>query len=106
MKVDIVPTSYRAIIENNYLKIFISAKWVEKNSINKSRERQVKECVHKRCENETDGENLYLVDEAIKKVAMRMQFTEAEEGVWALRMKCCNVLKSAGFESLHVENRS
>lgn len=41
----IVPTSFKASIENGDLEIFIAAEWIEAYSINEVTEQQVQECI-------------------------------------------------------------
>lgn len=59
----------------------------------------------KKCKRKTDGEQLYLVYEAVEEIAMHIKLTEVEAGVWTLRREYFNALKSAGFGRLHVEKR-
>lgn len=72
LKEDIGPTSHKETIEDDGLHIFISAGWIEGNSIDEITGRQLQQCVDQRYKHETDGEQLYLLDEAVKEVFMRM----------------------------------
>lgn len=103
LKEDIIPTSYRASIEDDDLEIFLAAEWIETSSIDEITERQVQLCVEERCNHKADGGHLFLINLAVKNVAMDMQMIESNKRVWTLRRDYCNALRNAGYGDLHIK---
>lgn len=100
LKEEIVPTSYRASIEDDDLRTFITAGWIEANSIDELTERQIQECVESRCHRPIDGEKLYMLEQAVRGVSMQMNITDAEDRVWTLHREYCSALRKAGYGDL------
>lgn len=59
LKEEIVPASCRASIDDDDLKIFISAGCIESSSIDELTEPQIEQCLERRCKTETTGKKLY-----------------------------------------------
>lgn len=57
----------------------------------------------KRRKHNKNGEELYLINEAVKGVSIRMQIIEAAGMVWILRGDYCSALRNAGFRDLHID---
>lgn len=96
-KEEIFATSYKASIEDDDLEIFIAAGWIEASSVDEIAERQIVQCIEERCKREVNGEQLYLVDQAVKNVVMNTNIAEAEDRVWSLTRDYRNALRSAGY---------
>lgn len=60
---------------------------------------QVRKYVFRRSEKAKKGENLYLINEAISKLLMKMSVTEGEDRIWSLHGDYLEVLRTAGFLS-------
>lgn len=56
LKKDIIPTSSKASIEDDDLKIFIADERIEASSTNETTERQTQQCVEEWCKHEVRGE--------------------------------------------------
>lgn len=92
--------SYKSSIEDADLRIFVDARWVEASNVDAITEMQIRQCVADRCHRVLDGEHLYVIEEVVKKVSMKMQIYEAEDRVWTLHRDYLIVLRSAGYEEL------
>lgn len=66
LKEYLIPTSYRASIEDDGLRIFVAARRVEWPSIDELTQRLVQQCIDNRCKRKDRGEQLYLVDQAAR----------------------------------------
>lgn len=77
-----LPKSYMAAIDNVDLEIFLAAEWIEASSIDEIREQQVQQCVEERCKRKTEGDQLYLIEEAVRSVAMDTHIVDAMDRVW------------------------
>lgn len=102
IKEALIPTSLNAFIEDEDHQIFILAGWLETLSVDETAERQIKECVDETCKQKVNGEHLYLIDEAVRRVNMRMHIMEAVKIVWTVRREYGNALRSVGFGDLHI----
>lgn len=71
LKEEVIATSLRVSMENENLKIFIAAGWIEAPSLDEVTERQIEHCIEERCSRSLTGEKLYLVDRAVKNRASR-----------------------------------
>lgn len=92
--------SYKSSIENADLNIFIAAGWVSAATIDHITELQIRQCIEDRCHRVLDGEHLHIIEDAVKKVAMKMQIFEAEDRVWTMHRDYLTCLRSAGYEEL------
>lgn len=81
LKAEIVPASYRASIEDEDLKTFIAAGWIEDISINEIKEFQIQQCVDARCKCNVNRQRLYLIEQAVRGVSMQMDIVDAEARV-------------------------
>lgn len=97
---NLTATSYRASIDDSDLRIFLTAGWVEATDISSITEEQLRECVKKRSVREVGGEQLHIVEEAVKDVKMNLSIAEAEDRVWTLHRKYLQTLEGAGFSDL------
>lgn len=79
------------------MRIFEAAGWVDCASIDELTEKQIQQCVDDRCKQEVTGEQLYLVDLAIRNVSMKMHILEAEDRIWTLRREYFIALRTAGY---------
>lgn len=102
LKEEIVPTSYRASIENEDLRTFIGTGWVEANFTDELTERQIQQCVDDRCKRKANGEQLYLIEQTIRGVSMHIHIVDAEDRVWTLHRGYCSALQKAGYADLQV----
>lgn len=101
---DIIPTSYRACIEDVDLEIFLAAGWIKAPSIDQLTEAQIRQCIDERRKKGVNGEQLYLVDQAVRSVSMNMNIEDAEDRVWSLRRDYANTLRAAGYSNI-IEER-
>lgn len=76
LKEDIIPTSLRALIEDDDLIICIAAGWINATSLEKITEKQIEECVDERCNRETTGEQLCMENQAVRNVSMNLNIVE------------------------------
>lgn len=84
LKEDIVPTSYRASKEDDDLKKFISAGWMEATSIVEISKCQIHQCVDEGCKRKVNGVQLYLIDQATRGGSMHVHMVDEEDRVWTL----------------------
>lgn len=89
LKEDIIPTSYRTCIKEDDFRTIFAAGWIETNSIEKLTERPIEQCVEERCKCKDNGEQLYLIDQAGKKVARQMHIVVPEGLLWTLQREYC-----------------
>lgn len=73
--------SFRASIEDIDLQIFIAAVWIDADSIAKITEAQIRGYPLSCCENDEEGENVYLINEAVSRVTMMVGITDAKDRV-------------------------
>lgn len=92
LKEEIVPTSYRASIQVEDRKTFIAAGCIEANSIDKLSERKIQQWVKDKCKRKVDGEQLYLVEKAIRGVNMQMHLLDGDDRVWTRHKEYCGSL--------------
>lgn len=98
LKEEVVPTSYHASIVDEDLDTFIVAGWIEAKDLEDLTERQIQECVEKRCERKTNGEKLYLIEQSIKGVNMQMH-------IMRLRNECGRCIGSVVFSEEELDMR-
>lgn len=94
------PTSYRASIDDEDLKIFITANWISASSVDEITEEELQKCVHSRAVREISENQLSLINLVVRDVKMNMNILEAEDRVWSLHRHYNCVLKNAGFADL------
>lgn len=92
--------SYKVSIENADLRLFIAAGWIQAPSIENITEMQIRKCIQDRGYLLLDDEHLYLIDEAIWPLDMKINIMEAEDRVWTLHRDYLSLLKRAGYEEL------
>lgn len=96
----VVPFSLRASIDDADLRIFIAAGWITAQTIDSITEQQLMDCVSKRCERDENGEDLYLITEATRKVSIEMRIVESEDRIWSLHRNDLIALENAGYGHL------
>lgn len=96
----IIPALYEACIENNDLRLFIAAGWVEVPSIIELIEAQIQKCIERRRIKDMNGEQLYLVDKAVRSVSMNMNIDNAENKGRSLKRAYANSLRAARFVNI------
>lgn len=94
----------KASINDTDVQTFIAAGWVSVAEIREITEEQLCACVELRCERQESGENLYLINEAVEKVVMKMQMLDVKDLVWSLHRDYLSALRHASFAEL-VEER-
>lgn len=77
------------------MKIFIAAGCVEAPSISELTKAQIQKCIEGRCKKDANGDQLYLVDQAIRSVSKIMNIIDAENRVGSLRRDYTNTLRAA-----------
>ena len=98
--VNVTPTSYKACIDDSHLKIFLTAKWVEAETLEAITEEMLKECVKARSSHEPQGYELGKIDNIVRDVKMNMKMDDAEDRVWTLHHTYITVLEAAGMTDL------
>ncbi|CDF33359.1 unnamed protein product [Chondrus crispus] len=98
--VHITPTSYRASIDDSYLRIFLTAKWIKAESLEAISEEQIRECVKEKASYKLEEYELDRIDNLVKDVKMDMSLKEAEDRVWSLHLRYLEVLEAAGLADL------
>lgn len=78
LKDEVVPTSYRASIEDENLETFIADVWIEAKDLEEISERQTQEFVEESCKRKINGVQLYLIEDAIKVVSLQKYITNAK----------------------------
>lgn len=67
------------------LRTLLAIGWIKASSIREISEKQIEECLLKRCQKDENGENLYLInDVVVSKVEMKMHILEAEDSILSL----------------------
>lgn len=89
-------------IRDKNLETSIVAEWIEASSIDKISEIQVQQCVEGRCEHETTGEQLYLIDWAVKNVTEDVEIIGVNDSAWTLRRKYCNAPRNERYGVVHI----
>lgn len=69
-------------MEDANLNIFKTAGWLRAITVEVIIEEQLSEGIKQKCPCQKDGKNLYLVDEAVNRVAMKLHILEAQVRVW------------------------
>lgn len=82
------------------MKILIAAEWIEVQSTDEYTEHQIRQCVEDRGVRDVTGEQLYLVDQAARTVAINMNIIEAEDGIRSLKSDYTDFLQAAGYAHL------
>lgn len=77
----------------------IAAEWSKANTIGKITDEQFIECIKQRCVRQENGENLYLVQNAVKKVLMKMRILGAQDRVWSLHQNYGLAMEAAEYGS-------
>lgn len=95
-KEEVVPTFYTASIEDEDLKTFQAAEWVEANFIDKITERQIQQCVEGQWKRKWNGEQLYMIDQETSGVCIHMHIVDAKSRMCTLRRKYCSALRKTG----------
>lgn len=72
-------TSIKASVEDVGLEIFVAAGWIKANQTKGITEDQIISCIKKKCLRQDNSVSLYLLDEAIKKIAIKMHILEARD---------------------------
>lgn len=98
--VDITPASYRASIIDEDLEIFVTARWVSSETVSSVTEEELRKCIRDRAVRETNADQLWKIDQVVKKVAMNTSLPEAEDRIWTLHRQYLTVLRSAGYTDL------
>lgn len=98
--VSITPTSLKASIDDADLRIFVTAKWVTAEDISSITEEQLRECITKKCTRDIGGEQLHLIEDAVKNVSMKMDIDESEDRVWTLHRDYTSALENTGFSDI------
>lgn len=76
---EITAPSIKASVEDADLETFIAAGWIRANNIEGITEEQLILCIKQKCLRQENGEKLYLLDEAVKNVAIKMHILEARD---------------------------
>lgn len=97
VKEEIVATSLKESKDDEDLEIFLAIGWIAAASIDKITKSQIKECINESFKRHASGEHLYLVDQAVKSVAMNSSIAEVEDRIWSMRKDYCDALGSAGY---------
>lgn len=97
---DIVPMSYRASFFEVDLKIFIAAQWVMASSVDEITEEQIISVVAENCKIKETGEQLSLIEEAVKRVEMKMHICNAQDRVWTFQRLYLWKLEMPGFKDI------
>lgn len=98
--VKITATSYRASIDDSYLRMFLTAHWIQADSIKDITENQLKECVKARASYEPKDHELRRIDRVVKGVKMDLSLKEGDDRVWSLHDHYISVLEAAGMPDL------
>lgn len=98
--VKITATSYRASIDDSYLRIFLTAEWIKAESLDKITEEQIKDCIKKKAFYKPEEYELDRIDHLVRKVKMDMALKDAEDRVWSLHHHYLEVLEAAGMADL------
>lgn len=96
----ITATSYKASIEDSDLAFFLAAGWIAAQSIEAITERQLRQCVSDRCIWNMVGEHVYLINESVREVAMRINVLKAGDRIWSLHWDSTQALKANRYEFL------
>lgn len=96
----ILPTSYRASIEDKDLETLIAVDWIEASCIEEITERQIYECVEERFKQKESGEQLNLIDQIIEIVYIQMHIADAGDRLLTLYRDYCNAFNKVGYTNL------
>lgn len=97
---EITRTLIKASLEDSDLRIFTAEGLIKAETIQKITEEQLPERIKQKSLRQENGENMYLVDEATKKVAMKMHLLEALDRVWTLHQDYLSTLEAMGYGKL------
>lgn len=92
LKANIARTLYKASIEDENLEIFFVAVWTRAGLIQDITKLQWRQCLEDGFIRKANGQQVYVVDQAIKKVVVQMHITDAEDRVLTLQKEYCQAL--------------
>ena len=95
--INIKVISYKACIDDSYLKLFITAHWVSAKTLDEIKEEMLRECVKTKASHEPQGFELGKIDNIVNEVRMDMKLEDAEDRVWTLHHAYITVLEAAGM---------
>lgn len=99
-EISIIPTSFRASLNDSYLRIFLTAHWIQAETIDEITEQQLQDCIKERASFSPEGYDLCRIDRIVSKVKMDLNIAEAEDRVWSLHHHYLTVLEAAGMPDL------
>lgn len=89
--------SIQSMTEDDGLKLFPAAGWIEASSVDEVAERKIQPCVEERCKHRVHVGKLYVIDQEVKRAVMCVHTVEAGDIVLPLLRKYCNASSTAGY---------
>lgn len=93
-------TSYRASIDDAYLRIFITAHWIKATSLEEITEEELVGCVEARASHDPEGYELGRISHLVRNVRMDTSLAHSEDRVWGLHLRFTTTLAEHGMEDL------
>ena len=99
--VNIPLTTYRDSVSENVLRMFVTAKWIQADSVQEMTEEQLRDCIEQRGRVHESEYNLANVERKLAKVALGRpkKGVTLETQVWRLCMKYYDTLKACGYDN-------
>ena len=99
--VNIPFTTYRDSVSESVLRMFVTARWIEADSVGNITEEQLKGCIERRARVDERDYNLANVERRLAKVTLERprKGSTLETQVWRLCMKYYDTLKACGYDS-------
>lgn len=96
----IKPTSYKALIDIDDLEIFIEVERIEAIFIDEITEGRVQQYVEEQYKRKLEGDQSYLMEQAVRSVSMHTQIAGAMDTVWTFKKDHYNALINGWFGNL------
>lgn len=101
--VDVSAVTYRASIDDSFLRMFVTFGWVTVSNIAEIPEDEVKSCIKTRASRKPKDHELGRVENVVSCVKMDQKMPLLEDRVCHLIQHYLQVLENAGMQSLPVE---